>query len=208
MARLALANDAVIALFLPALLAAIGYLTKLLIGTLQDRRMELTRRRTRLLQLQALLRASRAAFDVQNDLAVRLAQVLKKKHPDLAFEGGYDDVFARIYPDFDSEDRDLHSIIRGYSKHALRPLNKAVLAWLEEDIEHRSTLGKSGDQRTLALMLNELDSHVRLWLAKYEVWLPAKPEHALVYLDDEKKHGLRFPPKLDDTLQTVLEPSK
>ena len=32
-----------------------------------------------------------------------------------------------------------------------------------------------------------------LWHAKYEAWIPNHPEHALVYMADEKHHGLGFP---------------
>jgi hypothetical protein len=188
-----------------ALLAALGYVGKLVAEGLREWRRERARRITRLLQLQALLRASKTAFDVQNELAIRLHDRLREKHPDAAQAGeGFEDFFSRLHHDFDPEDADLHGVIRGYTEHALHPLNEAILAWLSGDVDHRAKRGKRGYEADLAVLLNALDAHVRLWLAKYESWLPNRPDHALVYLDDEKRHGLGFPAGLDRTLEAVL----
>ena len=67
------------------------------------------------------------------------------------------------------------------------------------------SVGKTGKAAELALLLNRLDEHVILWLAKYEAWLPDQPAHALVYLDDEERHGVGFPRGLDDAVDAVLE---
>jgi hypothetical protein len=51
----------------------------------------------------------------------------------------------------------------------------------------------SSRKRELAEELFALEIHLTLWHAKFESWIPGHPEHALVYLDDEKAHGLGFP---------------
>jgi len=50
-----------------------------------------------------------------------------------------------------------------------------------------------------------LQAHLLLWLAKYEIWIPASPEHALVYLADEKEHGVGFPRGLDELVDATLK---
>jgi len=45
----------------------------------------------------------------------------------------------------------------------------------------------------LAVFLAQLEAHLVLWVAKYEAWISDQPEHALVFLADEEKHGVGFP---------------
>ena len=59
----------------------------------------------------------------------------------------------------------------------------------------------------LAKLLNDLDCHLTLWLAKHDGWLPGRPDHALVYLVDEEKHGLGFPRGPDQAVEEVVSPS-
>lgn len=40
-----------------------------------------------------------------------------------------------------------------------------------------------------------------LWNAKYESWIPEQPEHALVYMDDEKRHGVGFPKRREAIIE-------
>ena len=60
-------------------------------------------------------------------------------------------------------------------------------------------------RRTLSLGFGQLEIHLLLWRAKFEYWIPNNPEHCVVYMADEKKHGLGFPPKTDDAVETVLQ---
>jgi hypothetical protein len=50
----------------------------------------------------------------------------------------------------------------------------------------------------LAQLLGQLETHLILWHAKYAAWIPNNPEHALVYMADESKHGLGFPSGIDE----------
>jgi hypothetical protein len=79
-----------------------------------------------------------------------------------------------------------------------------MLAWVRTDVEHRTVREGTEDQAKFATLLNQLDSHLLLWFAKYEAWLPNQPNHALVYLDDEEQHGLKFPHGIEEMLGVVL----
>jgi hypothetical protein len=187
-----------------AVIAAVGYVSKLIIEAWREWRNENDQRQAQLHQLGALLEASRAIFLVQRDQAKRLADRLGSRFPDeRPDEPGFEELFGHLSGRFDRDEEDLHGIIRAYTEHGLKPLNEAMLSWLEADTVHRTARGKKGNRAVLAKKLNELDAHLRLWLAKYQAWLPNHPEHALVYLADEEKHGLGFPTGIEDVLDSV-----
>ena len=188
-----------------AVVAALGYVGKLAVEGWRQWRQDRAKRRARLLQLQALLRASQTAFRIQRELAGRLATQLKHKYPnDLPDEPGLERMFTRLYDRFEPEQAELHSVIRAYTEHALYPINQAMADWLQGDVEHRTTRGKNHPEVRLAKLLNDLDCHLTLWLAKHAAWLPGRPDHALVYLVDEEKHGLGFPRGLDEAVEEVV----
>jgi hypothetical protein len=86
------------------------------------------------------------------------------------------------------------------------PINEALAEWLQSDVRHRIITRKRTEREIrLAELLNELDTHLLLWLAKYQGWIPDQPDRALVYLADEKCHGIEFPHGLDQAVQAVLE---
>jgi hypothetical protein len=206
---LAVRGDVVVGILVPALVAALGYVGKQIAESLREWRAVREQRRARLHQLGALLQASQAAFRVQRAQVGRLAQRLAAKHGDeLEASVAYERLFSRLYDQFDSDEKDLHRVIRAYTEHGLRPLNEAMLAWLRADIDHRTTDGKSGKKLELAKLLNQLDAHLLLWLAKYEAWIPNRPQHALVYLADEEEHGLGFPHGIDDAVEVVITQSR
>lgn len=199
----------VVGILVPALVAALGYVGKQIMESLREWRTERDQRRARLHQLGALLQASSAAFLVQRTQVGQLAHRLSAKHEDEPGAGvGYERLFSRLYEQFDSDEKDLHGVIRAYTEHGLRPLNEAMLAWLRQDADHRTTDGKSGKKLELAKLLNQLDAHLLLWLAKYEAWIPNRPDHALVYLADEEKHGLGFPHGIEDAVEVVISQSR
>jgi hypothetical protein len=188
-----------------AVVAALGYVGKLIIGEWQAWRAGRRERLVRLLQLQALLRASRTAYTYQAQLRNRLDGQLRKHYPDLVQDQpGYERRFTALHNRLDSDESDLHAVIRSYTEHALRPLNDEMLRWLRDDFEYRSTRQRSGAELRLAVRLNQLEAHLLLWLAKYEGWIPNRLDHALVYLADEEKHGAGFPVGIEDALEAVL----
>jgi len=189
-----------------AVVAALGYVGKLGIESWREWRRAEAQSLAQLFKLQALLRASRTAFEVQRELARRLEAQLKNEHAnDLTDARGLEGLFSHSFSRFGTEETELHAVIRAYTEHALRPINEAMAEWLRSDFRHRViSRRKNVREIKLAELLNQLDEHLLLWLAKYQTWIPGQLDHALVYLDDERRHGLRFPDELDRAVEDVL----
>jgi ribosomal protein L17 len=187
-----------------AVIAALGYLAKTVIRIVTTAQRAQRERRAALVRLGALLRASHVAFIIQNELAQRLLRSLETKYTGMDTEGGYERAFSRAYDRLSDEDRELHAVIRGYTTSALRPTNEKLLEWLRADTDFKVRMGKGGIEEKLAQELAQLEAHLLLWLAKYDAWIPNQPQHALVYLADEERHGLGFPSSIDQTVKRVL----
>jgi hypothetical protein len=202
---IALVNDAIDGALIAAVLAAIGFVAKEIVASVREWRREDAERRVLLYRLQALLEATKAGYSVQNELRNRLYTQMTARFPDdAAGHVGYERLFTHVYDRMSPEERDLHRLIRAYTEHVLQPLNAATREWLEADAEYRLSRGKTGAEATLCRQLNTLDAHLLLWLAKYKMWIPDRPEHALVYLADEEDHGVPFPTGIEATLTEVL----
>ena len=120
--------------------------------------------------------------------------MVKRDFADIALnEESFDAVFSKAFAKFNSEHMELHKIIRGYTSFALRPLNLSILKWLKDDTFFKSQLNEESSLGKLADRLADLEAHLLLWDAKYQMWIPENPEHCLVYMADEEDHGLGFP---------------
>lgn len=73
--------SAYIGILVGALVAALGYVGKLIVDTVKAWRAENERRLSQLHRLHALLKTSRAVFLVQRDLAGSLAERLRSRLP-------------------------------------------------------------------------------------------------------------------------------
>ncbi len=107
------------------------------------------------------------------------------------------------------KEKDLHTIIRGQTINAMRPINLDLSKWLADDDFYKISLGRTGSARIrqradLGSLLASLEVHLRLWHAKYDSWMMDHPEHALVYLADEERHGPPFPRGLDDLVANLV----
>jgi hypothetical protein len=187
-----------------AVIAALGYLAKLAIELVTAARREGRERRSALIRLSSLLRASRVAFEVQNELAQRLLAAIRKNYPDVDTGGGYEHAISHAYDRLSEDERELHTIIRGYTIHALQPTNNLTLDWVREDTYFKVCKAKGKLHEDLVRELAQLEAHLPLWLAKFESLIPDHPHHALVYMDDELKHGLPFPHAIDQTVAQLL----
>jgi len=128
--------------------------------------------------------------------------MLAKEHPaDTDKINGYEDLFKHFHDSFSTQEAELHTLIRGYTIYAMRPVNQAISKWLEEDIDFRTGTGKLQE---LANELSILAGHLMLWHAKFNSLIPNDPKHALIYMDDEKEHGLPFPRSVDDLVFSAL----
>jgi hypothetical protein len=189
-----------------AVLAALGYVGKQLADFVTAQIATRRVRRARLLRLYSLLRTGRVIFEVQNDLTRELLGEISQNHaeassPELA-EAGFDEIFAHLYANFTAAERNLHSVIRGQTINAMRSVNTELSTWLSDDDFYKiftgSARGIEAQRRAqLAKLLGDLEVHLRPWHAKYETWIVGHPEHALVYLADEERHGPGFPAGLD-----------
>ena len=192
-----------------AIAAAFGYVAKLIVEWWSDARAAARSRRASLVTLQSLLRATKTSFDIQIEQAQRLQRLLEANHPELSRpEDGYERLFARCFEHFTPEERELHNIVRGITVSALKPTNEAVQNWLKADTYFKGQTEKSGPYRELATKLADLEAHLLLWMAKFDVWIPAHPEHALVFLADEENHGIGFPGGMDAAVQTALDSTR
>lgn len=185
-----------------ALIAALGYVGKLLVGVRQAYRDAKNARLAALVRLQSLLRVSRTAFRIQHKHAVDLSALIVARQPALASHG-YDVIIAKGFLTLNEEERELHTMIRCITVNALRPTNQELLAWLGADTYFKA-YAKPNKAAVCAKSLGQLESHLLLWHAKYEAWIPDHPEHALVYLNDEKQHGVEFPKGLDEAVDQLV----
>jgi hypothetical protein len=179
---------------LAALLAALGYVAKLLIEEFTKWRLRRDERQSKLVALQSLLLASRRVYEIQNDL-------IRKLHGEILLSGtgkqlgetaSYDEFLATAYPEMEERHKRMHGLIRAYTTTAVRPLNLAILDWLNADTYFKGQ-SRPGSGDDLASNLQTLEAHLVLWKAKYDFWIPDHPERAFVYMADENEHGVGFP---------------
>ena len=185
-----------------AILAALGYVAKALIEVWTAHRQRKHARRAALVELYSLLRAAGVTFKIQNEHAKNLTTAIAMRHPEHVLEkDGLDQTLSKGYPHFDADEKELHGLIRSMTINTLRPTNLAILEWLRKDTFHKAQpVHKS---KGLSEYLSRLEAHIILWHAKYEAWIPERQDHALVYLDDEKQHGLGFPKGIDKLIADI-----
>ncbi len=188
-----------------AVIAALGYVSKLFVDAWISWRHARAARLSRLLSMSSLLHASYTAFRIQKGHAKRLRDMVHNNHPDhRATCPGFERLFSSLFDQFTPEETELHAIVRSITEHALRPLNQQMSNWLANDIDFRTARGAEGKRGQLANKLNLLDSHLLLWHAKYEAWIPANRSHALVYMADEEQHGVGFPRGIERLVDDVI----
>jgi hypothetical protein len=185
-----------------AILAALGYVAKSGIELWSAARQRSDERRAALVELYSLLRAAGVTFKIQNQHARNLAEMVTRNHSAETRDArGFEETMTKGYPHFNAEEKELHGLIRSMTTTVLRPTNLALLEWLRTDTFHKAQ--PAGKHHGLSIYLSQLEAHLILWQAKYEAWIPEHPEHALVYLDDEKAHGLGFPNGIDEVVASV-----
>ena len=117
-----------------AVIAALGYVGKIILEWWSKVREARNTRRARLIELQSLLSATRVSFVIQNNHADRLVSMIKENHSNLVqAEEGYERIFSKVYDQFTPEERELHGIIRSITVNSLRPANQSLLEWLKND---------------------------------------------------------------------------
>ena len=196
----AVTSDSLSKVLAGAVIAALGFLGKQLTQFWLELRNERRSRKQDLVQLQALLGVTSATFKIQNDHAQTLLSSLTERYPTLDISGGYERSFAAPFTTMTPEEKELHSLIRSITINSMRTGNLSLVAWLDRDVFFKSHYGEGSLLGELAEKLAELQTHLVLWLAKYQMWIPDHPEHALVYMADEERHGKGFPSGIDETV--------
>ncbi len=181
-------------LLVAAVSAVAAYGWKSWIESRERKRKERATTISRLQELRSLLDTSGYLFSMQQVQVKRLMELLRKNHPAEYCKGnGYDERITHCFKHLDDEEKSLHGIIRAYTEYSMRRVNEALQRWLEADTLFKTGQVRSSRRQALADRLRELEMHLLLWHAKFEYWLPVNPAHALVYMEDEKAHGLGFP---------------
>jgi hypothetical protein len=194
---------------LAASLATLGFVGKQILEWVGAVRGARRTRRARLVTLLSLLNGSAAVFRVQAVLRDRLFKAVTERKPELSkIQSGYEAVFSTAFPSMTNEERQLHALIRGYTTSGLKPLNEAIIQWLQADTEFKLACSRRRIHVDLAQQLAALESHLLMWLAKYAAWIPETPAHALVYLADEEDHGVPFPHGIERTIGEALDVAK
>lgn len=191
-----------------SLIALFSFVAKTLYQWWLDLRKERAAKVANLLELASLLRAAWIINTVQDAHAKTLYKSLQETHPEgVSREYGYDETFSRLFDQFSPAEIELHTLIRGMTIHAIRPIKQSMAEWLKNDIYFKTaTNAASGKKkRLLADRLFDLEAHLILWEAKYKTWIPSTPQHALVLLDDEKAHGVAFPFDIEKIIKDVVK---
>lgn len=188
-----------------AIIAFLGFLGTKIVGIFENYRKEKTRQRASLVELNSLLNASYDIFCKQNELVQKLSAILLSKYElQIPEERSYESIISNAFSHFNKEEAELHAVIRGYT-FSLKDINQDCLNWLRKDTVFKAANNSSNEsRRKLADKLLELESHLYLWMGKYNAWIPGFPEHSLVYLADEAHHGKAFPKGIEDVLKKVI----
>jgi hypothetical protein len=194
----ALVNGAVAALF-----GVLGFVGKSATDAIREKRAESRSRFARLKELEAFLLQSGDLFRNQNYKAKRLLDMLQRRlGARVRPRVGYDATFHDFYEDFTDEERELFELIRGTTRDSMRKVNEDMKAWIRAN----PGIVTSKDVHVVALaeQLRLLDLHLSDWLVKFHSIFEGDWKHALVYLADERRHGLGFPTGIEAVLQEVL----
>lgn len=189
-----------------AIIGAIGWFWKTIYDWREQRRQLSAERLASLQQLSTLLDTSRRVFEIQAKQRNRLLELLKKNHPDkVDTSAGYDAVFEKLYDEFTPDEKELHGVIRAMTVNAMRKLNLDISDWLKGDDSFKTRAVSIRKQDDLSDQLRKLELHLALWHAKYQYWIPEKLKHALVYLGDEKEHGIKFPTEVEEVVDEAIQ---
>lgn len=190
-----------------AIIAVLSFMAKAAYEWFEDIQERRNKRRARLVELISMLRAEFATYQVQSFNRDRLKRLILERDNQLedVKKYGFESLFSIAYQDMTMEEKELHILVRSYTINSIRPLNLAVVEWIKKDNYFKISRKEHGLRGEVGAMLAQLDAHLLMWEAKYKIWIPDRPDHALVYLDDEKQHGIPFPAGIEEKLERLLE---
>lgn len=189
-----------------AFFGVLGFLGKWMADVLKQRWQQRHSQKQELLTLSHLLAESMSTFRSQNYQARRLRKLLRENHPDQSRElRGFDETFCSLHDLFTEEEKELQSLIRSTTMHSMYRINDEMRNWVKRN---QSLLRPTGADEFLAELAHELRSlgdHLNQWFDKYETWIPGDERRSLVYLNDEKKHGIGFPKNITNALERAIQ---
>ena len=185
-----------------AIFAVLGYGAKALIDHYARKKAQLESKRDNLGRLSCLLTESKTLFEAQNSTARRLLKSLSERFGE-TLKSGYEANFYHFYDQLTDEEKDLHKIIRGVTLNSLHRVNGDMKQWLESDVIFKNNSLDISNAVELAEKLKILETHLNLWLSKFDVWMDDE-KHALVYMNDEQGHGTEFPTGIESIVDSVI----
>jgi hypothetical protein len=194
---------------LSAAFAVIGYFGKDIYEHLKAKRAARAEAIAQLEDFQNLLEQSTSTYRSQNYLAQRLSSLL---HTEYGYETtlgvGYDDLFYRMYDSLDAEQRELFDLIRGMTENSMHNLNAQLLSWSSERSGYSLIGTVSHAVAEFDPQLDTLRMHLNQWFDKYKSVFQHDERRSLVYLGDEKRHGVSFPMRLRGALDALLDETR
>jgi hypothetical protein len=194
-----------------AVLGVIGFLINRLILVPRSRRRDAEMQRVRALhELKSLLAVSLDTFQNQNFKARMLLSSIEQRHPDIVTYGpsgrslGFDEVFFSSYDVLSRDEMELFQLIRGTTLTTMHDTNSKMLKWIEDNPEFVIVAQPNKPRRKLREKLEELRTHLNQWFDKYAIWIPNNEKRSLVYLADEKDHGIAFPNDMEGSIDEAL----
>lgn len=189
-----------------AVFAALGYVAKAIHDWWKTRSADREMQINRLQELAVLLTASGNLFKFQVQQSLRLRELLNDNHPQESRQySGYEEAFSNLYGQFTPQEKQLQVILRSVTENSVQQINQLLSEWLKNDLIFKTASVPIKDKTGLAYMLQQLELHLILWRAKYQVWIPGKPEHTLVFLADEESHGIGFPKGIESYVDQAIK---
>ena len=84
-------------------------------------------------------------------------------------------------------------------------VNKRMKEWCERNDDLKAGRLSVSNADNVSAKIKQMEHHLGLWFAKYDVWIEGHEDHALVYLDDESKHGVRFPKGINEVVDLAVK---
>jgi hypothetical protein len=184
------------------LIAVLGYLGSTIATWVKDQNQQKRERQARLVKLRSILSVTKTLFAVQLDHAGRLIRAVESRDITITGKTWDDRVCCAYKAGLTEDEKVIFSLTRGIS-YSMQEANASLLKWVRAETYYRVSDG-TADRDALAQKLDQLDSHLELWLAKFKNWIPPHPQHAIVFMADEEKHGIGFPKNLDEAVERML----
>lgn len=129
--------------------------------------------------------------------------MLIKNHPTPPYKG-YNDLFSQLYIQMNTEEMELFRIIRGITEESIFRLNNKLQTWVENNPIYKILPTPTPSTDMLEEELLQLKIHFNSWFPKYFSVFLDDEKQALVYLNDEKKQGSKFPRHLKPVITQVI----